>query len=423
MQHAIPVERLGPQGEPMARAVEKCVHCGFCLPTCPTYQVLGEEIDSPRGRIILMKSVLEEDLNLEEALPYIDHCLGCLACVTACPSGVAYNELLMPFRTQAEHRRDHSNTDKAARWLVLETLPYPDRFRLAALAGRMAKPMRTLLPDQFQAMLSLVPDSLPSAPPLPRLYPAKGERRARVALLAGCVQQVLAPEIDWATLRVLANNGVDVLIPDAQGCCGALAMHSGDADRAMQLAKQNLRAFPRDVDAIITNAAGCGSGMHEYPLLFKGTLFEEEANTFSGMVMDISEFLDSLGMNQPPPLPEPIKLAYHDACHLAHAQGITLQPRRLLDSIPNLELVSISEAELCCGSAGTYNLEQPLTARLLGERKARNILASGAQGVVSGNIGCMVQLRTSLASLGQTIPVWHTIEVLDRAYGNGNLLD
>lgn len=420
MQHAIRVEALGPQGEPMARAVEKCVHCGFCLPTCPTYQVLGEEMDSPRGRIILMKSVLEKDLNLEEALPYIDHCLGCLACVAACPSGVAYNELLMPFRAQAEHRRDHSNVDKAARWLVLETLPYPERFRLAALAGRMAKPFRELLPDQFQAMLSLVPDSLPPAQPLPRFYPAKGERRARVALLAGCVQQVLAPEIDWATLRVLVNNGVDVMVPEAQVCCGALAMHSGDAVRAMQLAKHNLRAFPADVDAIISNAAGCGSGMHEYPLLFKGTAFEEEASRFSDMVMDISEFLDSLGINPPRPLPEPVKLAYHDACHLAHAQGITFQPRQLLHSIPNLELVSISEAELCCGSAGTYNLEQPVTARLLGERKARNVLESGAQGVVTGNIGCMVQLRTSLASLGKPIPVWHTIEVLDRAYGNGN---
>ena len=196
-------------------------------------------------------------------------------------------------------------------------------------------------------------------------------------------------------------------------------MHRGDADRAIQLAKHNLHAFPADVDAIISNAAGCGSGMHEYPLLFKGTAFEEEASRFSDMVMDISEFLDSLGINPPPPLPEPVKLAYHDACHLAHAQGITLQPRQLLHSIPNLELVSISEAELCCGSAGTYNLEQPVTARLLGERKARNVLESGAQGVVTGNIGCMVQLRTSLASLGKPIPVWHTIEVLDRAYGNG----
>jgi glycolate oxidase iron-sulfur subunit len=419
MQHAIRVEALGPQGQPMAQAVEKCVHCGFCLPTCPTYQVLGQEMDSPRGRIILMKSVLEKDLNLEEALPYIDHCLGCLACVTACPSGVAYNELLMPFRAQAEHRRDHSSVDKATRWLVLETLPYPERFRLAALAGRMAKPFRALLPDQFQAMLSLVPDSLPPAQPLPHFYPARGERRARVALLAGCVQQVLAPEIDWASLRVLAKNGVDILVPEGQGCCGALAMHRGDADRAIQLAKHNLHAFPADVDAIISNAAGCGSGMHEYPLLFKGTAFEEEASRFSDMVMDISEFLDSLGINPPPPLPEPVKLAYHDACHLAHAQGITLQPRQLLHSIPNLELVSISEAELCCGSAGTYNLEQPVTARLLGERKARNVLESGAQGVVTGNIGCMVQLRTSLASLGKPIPVWHTIEVLDRAYGNG----
>lgn len=420
MQHAIPVEALGSQGESMARAVENCVHCGFCLPTCPTYNVMGEEMDSPRGRIILMKSVLEGDLNLEEALPYIDHCLGCFACVTACPSGVAYDDLLIPFRARAEQRRDNSNLDKAAKWLVLETLPYPDRFRMAVRAGRIAKPVRGLLPDQFQAMLSLLPAFLPDARPLPRFYPARGERRARVALLAGCVQQVLAPQLDWATLRVLANNGVDVLIPETQGCCGALALHSGDADRAMQSAKQNLQAFADDVDAIITNAAGCGSGMHEYPLLFSATPLEEEARAFSDKVMDISEFLDSLGIKPPPPLPEPIKLAYQDACHLAHAQGITIQPRRLLQAIPNIELLAISEAEFCCGSAGTYNLEQPDTARQLGQRKARNIVGSGAQAVVSGNIGCMVQLRTSLASLGHPLPVWHTIEVLDRAYESGN---
>jgi glycolate oxidase iron-sulfur subunit len=377
---------------------------------------MGEEMDSPRGRIILMKSVLEGDLNLEEALPYIDHCLGCFACVTACPSGVAYNDLFIPFRAQAEQRRDNSNLDKAAKWLVLETLPYPDRFRMAVQAGRLARPVRRLLPDPFRAMLSLLPDSLPTPRPLPRYYPARGERRARVALLAGCVQQVLAPQIDWATLRVLANNGVDVVIPETQGCCGALAMHSGDSGRAMGWAKQNLRAFAGDVDVILTNAAGCGSGMHEYPMLFSGTPLEEEARFFSDRVMDISEFLDSLGIKPPAPLPEPLKLAYQDACHLAHAQGITIQPRRLLQTIPNLELVAISESELCCGSAGIYNLEQPDTARQLGERKARNILASGAQGVVSGNIGCMVQLRTSLGSLGHAIPLWHTIEVLDRAY-------
>ena len=416
MQHTIPVESLGSLGEAMGRAVSQCVHCGFCLPACPTYNVLGDEMDSPRGRIILMKSVLEGGLKLEDALLYIDRCLGCLGCVTACPSGVQYGELLSPFRAYAQERRQRPLVEKAARTLMLNTIPHPERFRLAAGAGRLAKPVKAVLPDQFQSMLGLLPESLDAKQPLPEVTPAVGKRRARVALLVGCVQQVVVPQINRATLEVLSKNGVEVVIPPGQGCCGALAMHTGEMKMALSQGRVNLVAFPDDVDAILTNAAGCGSGMKEYELIFHGTEFAEQAKTFAKRVQDVTQFLDNLGLVEPPEIRAPFKLAYQDACHLAHAQGITAAPRRLLGMIPNLEILPIPEAELCCGSAGTYNIEQPELARRLGERKAQNILSTGAQAVASGNVGCMVQIRTHLGNLGLAIPVWHTMEVLSRAY-------
>ncbi len=286
----------------MARAVSTCVHCGFCLPACPTYRALGEEMDSPRGRILLMKNVLEHDLPMEEALPHIDRCLGCLACVTACPSGVAYGDLLTPFRMKAERERKRSLMDRIRRRAVLTTLPYPGRFRLAATTGKLARRMKALVPKPFHAMLDLIPPDLPAARPLPALQPAVGQRRARVALLAGCAQQVLAPEIGWAAIRVLSRAGVEVVVPQNQGCCGALAMHVGEERIAKDLARTNLTAFPEDVDAVITTAAGCGSGMKEYELLFRGTADEAAAERLSHKVKDVCEFLDRLGMPDPPPL-------------------------------------------------------------------------------------------------------------------------
>ncbi len=423
MQHTIPVETLGPLGSAMAGAVEQCVHCGFCLPACPTYTVMKEEMDSPRGRIILMKSVLEGEIQLDEALLYIDRCLGCLGCVTACPSGVPYGDLVTPFRVYAQQRRRRPLAQRALHRLVQETLPNPGRFRLAAQTGRLARPLQGVLPDRLGRLMELLPQDLPPPQPLPVLYPAQGQRRARVALLTGCVQQVLRPAINWATLRVLARNGVEVVIPPAQSCCGALAIHTGEMQEARRLAENNLRVFFKDIDsgsidAVITNAAGCGSGMREYSMLFKGTPLEGQAQEFAARVQDISVFLETLGVVEPPPLPEPLKLAYHDACHLAHAQRVTTAPRHLLESIPNLTLLAIPEADLCCGSAGTYNLEQPETARQLGERKARHILSTGAQAVATGNIGCLVQLRLHLGAAGNGVPVWHTVEILDQAYTN-----
>jgi glycolate oxidase iron-sulfur subunit len=422
MKHTIPVDELGPQGPAMANAVEKCVHCGFCLPTCPTYVVLGEEMDSPRGRIALMKSALEGTLPVESALPYVDRCLGCMACVTACPSGVPYAELLMPFRAMAEEQRSRGFEDRLAHTLARETLPYPGRFRLAAAAGRLAAPLQAALPAKLGAMLSLLPAEVPPARPLPALVPAQGARRARVALLAGCVQQVLAPDINWAAVRVLALNGVEVVIPVEQGCCGSLMMHGGEANAARGLARRNLQAFPADVDAVLTTAAGCGSGMHEYGLLFKGEPEEEAARALAARTKDVSAFLDELGLASPPPaLPRPMRVAYHDACHLAHAQGVTAAPRRLLRSIPDLTLLEVPEAELCCGSAGTYNLEQPAIAAALGRRKAENLRRTNCQAIATGNIGCLVQIGNALRLLGgPALPLYHTLQLLDMAYGGAN---
>jgi glycolate oxidase iron-sulfur subunit len=420
MQHEIPVERLGPLGAPMADAVASCVHCGFCLPTCPTYVVTGEEMHSPRGRIVLMKEVLEGGLALADATPYLDTCLGCLACVTACPSGVAYGDLITPFRMETEAQRARPLGESAMRSAVHATLPHPRRFRAAALAGGLAKPLAGALPQRLRGMLELLPDRLPPAQPLPPLTPAIGPRRARVALLAGCAQQVLAPEIHAATLRVLARNGVEVVVPAGQSCCGALAAHAGVKGQAQDFARRTLRAFAGvlgDVDAVITNAAGCGSGLHEYPLWLTGEPEVADAAAFAARVRDVSVFLAELGPLAVAPLDAPLRVAYHDACHLAHAQGVTAQPRELLRSVPGIELVELDEPELCCGSAGTYNLEQPAIAQRLGERKARHALATAPDVVATGNVGCMTQLRSHLAALGSAVPVLHTMEVLDRAYG------
>jgi glycolate oxidase iron-sulfur subunit len=414
--HEIKTDRLEPQAEEMAAAIEQCIHCGFCLPTCPTYSVLGEEMDSPRGRIFLMKEVLEGNMEVDEAAPFIDCCVGCDACVTACPSGVRYDELITPYRAHAEERRERSLTDRLLRFVLAETLPYPRRFRAAARLGRLARPLRRLAPQRAAAMLELVPERLPEARPLPELHPAEGERRARVALLAGCAQQVLAPDINWATLRVLAANGVEVAIPRAQGCCGALVMHSGQSERAKAHARRNIDAFPSDVDAVVTNAAGCGAGMQEYGLLLKGSDEEGAARALAERTMDVSVFLDELGLKPPPPLPEPLKLAYQDACHLAHAQAVRSAPRKLLGAIPNVELLEPADWQLCCGSAGTYNIEHPEVAGDLGRRKAEALLATGAEAVATGNIGCLTQIQTSLRALGRELPIMHTLQALDRAY-------
>ncbi|MFN3704972.1 MAG: glycolate oxidase subunit GlcF [Thermoflexales bacterium] len=417
MQHQISAQRLGPLGETAAAAVSACVHCGFCLPACPTYQVLGDEMNSPRGRILLMKGVLEGSMSLQQAAPYISQCLGCLACATACPAGVQYGALLTAYRAHTEPKRSRSLSETVTRWLLRLTLPYPSRFRAAATIGQLVGWAGHLLPRELNAMLHLLPGHFPKPVKLKPWYAAVGERRARVALLAGCVQQVLAPHINQATIEVLTANGVEVIVPPQQVCCGALALHTGEMRTALKLARHNLRAFPlEEIDAAIANAAGCGSALKEYGLLLKGTPESSRARMFSEKARDVNEFLDALGLRPPHPLPRPMTVAYHDACHLAHAQGVWGAPRRLLRSIPNVAVVEVPEGEICCGSAGTYNIEHPHIAQQLGERKARNLLRTNADAVATSNIGCIVQIQTHLAQQGSNVPVLHTMELLAMAY-------
>jgi glycolate oxidase iron-sulfur subunit len=419
MLHAISPEKLGPLGRPMTRAIESCVHCGFCLAACPTYQELGQEMDSPRGRIVLMKEVLEGTLDWAAAQPHVDRCLGCLACEPACPSGVPYRDLISPFRALAREKFQRPAGEKLARWLSARTVPHPSRFRFAVTTGNLAKAFAPLMPSALKPMMELLPTTLPPKQTWPEITPARGERRARVALLAGCAQQVLDPDINTATIEVLARNGVEVVVPRAQGCCGGLAWHTGDLEAARDFARRNLNAFPADVDAVITNAAGCGSAMHEYHLILADTPDAARAETFRHRVVDVSVFLARLGLGERPKGSNaPLKVAYHDACHLVNAQGVRREPRDLLRAIPGLQLLELANAHLCCGSAGSYNMDQPAIAASLGEQKARAVNATGAGVVASGNIGCLTQLRVHLARLGSPIRIRHTMQVLRDAYNS-----
>lgn len=417
MLHSIPTAQYGAHGRAMAHAIEACVHCGFCLPACPTYRVLGQEMDSPRGRIVLMKAVLEGGLSWQAAQPHIDRCLGCLACEPACPSGVPYRDLISPFRGLAHTRFTRSAGDRLRRMVAARVLPYPARFRTAVRLGRAASSFAAVLPAWLRPMLRLLPDAVPSARRWPVTTPADGKRRARVAVLVGCAQQVLDPDITAAALDVLSRNGVEVMVPGQQACCGGLAWHAGEPDVARQLARRALDAFPSDLDAIVTTAAGCGSAMREYDLVLAGTPDEDRARTFGRRVVDVSVFLDRLGLSAAPPdRGRRQRVAYHDACHLAHAQGVSREPRKLLASIPGVDLLELADPHVCCGSAGTYNMDQPDIAATLGAGKARAVIAAQADIVASGNIGCLMQLRTHLSRLGSTLPARHTVQVLRDAY-------
>jgi len=416
MLHELDPAKLGSHGENISQAISSCVHCGFCLPTCPTYQLLGEEENSPRGRIFLMKEVLEGELQPAEIASSIDQCLGCSACMTACPSGVNYDQLLTGYR-HLKHQRTRGWMERLRDAMVHSTLPYPTRFRWAIRLGRLFKPFARLVPATIRPMMELLPDRLPAKLTWPELSQVDGKRRGRVALLTGCAQDVLAPRITRAAISVLVRNGIEVVIPPEQGCCGALAWHAGRLQVAADFAARLVEKMPKDVDAVLTTAAGCGSTLKEYAHVTHGSPGAEQGRWMQEHVRDICEYLDAIGPLPTVGLPRLMRVAYHDACHLLHAQKIAQAPRRLLSKINNLQLIELPSAGSCCGSAGSYNIEQPQLAEVLGRDKAREILKSHVHAVATGNIGCMVQVQRHLnESSSSPPPVWHTIEVLERAY-------
>lgn len=405
--------------------LEKCIHCGLCTSHCPTYLELGSELDSPRGRIHLMRGVAEGRIGwTAEVVRHLDLCLECRACETACPSGVPYARLLEAAREEIArvHRRPWRER-LILRALRDGLLPYPARMRLALLplrlTGSFGRRAARLLSRELGRMASLVGE-LPGSPrrfALPPLVPAEGKRRYRVALLAGCVGSVLFARANWATAQVLAVNGCEVVIPPGQGCCGALHLHSGAREAAREFARRNLEAFrPADFDAIVTNAAGCGSTLKEYRELFEGEPEAGAAGAFSEKAVDVSAFLAQAGL-VPARRAVPWRVAYHDACHLAHGQGVRSEPRKLLREVPGLDLVELEESEVCCGSAGLYNLLQPEMAERLLERKVGYILRTGAQAIATGNPGCLMQIAKGLRDRGADLPVLHPVEILAVAYG------
>jgi glycolate oxidase iron-sulfur subunit len=409
---------------PSADLLADCVHCGFCLPSCPTYVLWGEEMDSPRGRIYLMGEGLAGEPMTESMAGHFDACLGCFACVTACPSGVQYDKLLGATRAQVERRFDRGWRDRLLRAGIFALFPYPRRLRLArgplrayqaTRLGRLVdKPLRRLAP-RLAAMPTLAP------PPtrrqrVPARTPAVGPRRGVVGMLLGCVQREFFPAVNAATARVLAAEGYDVVAPPGQGCCGALSAHTGREPAAQRFARRLIATFEAaGVEQVVVNSAGCGSAMKEYAdLLADDPDWADRARAFVDRVVDVTEFLARIE----PVAPRhdlAVTVAYHDACHLGHAQGIRSQPRRLLADIPGLQMREIDEPDLCCGSAGVYNILEPEPAAELGERKARNVLATGADLLVTGNPGCLMQIATSARRLGGSITPVHTIEVLDAA--------
>jgi glycolate oxidase iron-sulfur subunit len=410
---------------PSNEIIEKCVHCGFCLPVCPTYVLWGQEMDSPRGRIYLMKLASDGAAEMNEKwVSHIDSCLGCMACMTACPSGVDYGKLIEATRAQIERNTERSRGEKLHRRFMFETFTRPDRLRqmwlpllvyqksgLQAVVRGLG--LLKLLPKKMQTMEALLP-KLGAREAVAEVTPAVGTKRRRVGLLLGCVQREFLSQVNAATARVLAAEGCEVVAPGEQPCCGALLVHAGEEAAAVALAKRTIDAFERaDVETVVTNAAGCGSNVKEYGHLLRDEPgYGERARVFAAKCKDVSEVLAEM---EPRAKRSGLKLrvAFHDSCHLQHAQGVRSQPRSLLSKIPWLELVEIPEAAICCGSAGIFNLVQPDAANALGDRKAGLIEPLKADVVATGNPGCILQMQAALARRGQKTPVLHTIQLLD----------
>jgi glycolate oxidase iron-sulfur subunit len=395
--------------------LRSCVHCGMCTATCPTYQVLGDELDSPRGRIYLIKDMLEAGRPADaETVKHIDRCLSCLACMTTCPSGVHYMHLVDHARAHIEATYKRPFTERMLRNMLAAILPYPRRFRLALLGAKIAKPFAKLIPDaRLRAMLAMAPKTIPpvSRNDDPQTFPATGPRKMRVALMTGCAQKALNTDINNATIRLLTRLGCEVVIAAGQGCCGALTHHMGKESQAHDSAAANIRAFlaAGELDAIVINTSGCGTTVKDYGHMFRNDPIAADAAKVASLACDVSELLTRLGL--PPGPAQNLKVAYHAACSLQHGQQIKTAPKDLLKQA-GFTVVEPADSHLCCGSAGTYNLLQPAISAELKSRKVATLMAKAPDVIAAGNIGCMMQIGS-----GTNTPVVHTVELLDWATG------
>ncbi len=395
-----------------------CVHCGFCTATCPTYQVLGDELDSPRGRIYLIKDMLEQGRPADEkTVKHIDRCLSCLACMTTCPSGVHYMHLVDHAREYIERTYRRPLSDRVLRWVLAKVIPHPTRFRLALLGAKIGRPFAFLMPDaRLRAMLAMAPKVIPpvSRNDDPQVFSAKGAPRMRVALMTGCAQKALNTDINDATIRLLTRLGCEVVIAKGQGCCGALTHHMGKADEAHATAARTIAAFMAEkrgagLDAVVINTSGCGTTVKDYGHMFREGPLAGDAAAVAGMALDVSELLVKLGV--PEGGAKGLRIAYHAACSLQHGQQIKTAPKDLLKRA-GFEVVEPADSHLCCGSAGTYNLLQPVISGQLKARKVQTLEAKRPDVIAAGNIGCMMQIGS-----GTSVPVVHTVELLDWATG------
>jgi glycolate oxidase iron-sulfur subunit len=402
------------------KVIRKCVHCGFCTATCPTFALLGEENDSPRGRIYLIKDMLENDRPADaETVKHVDRCLSCLSCMTTCPSGVNYMHLVDHARAHIQATYKRPMMDRLMRWMLGVILPHPTRFRLALQGAKLAKPFAAVFPKRFHAMFAMAPATLPprGSSDRPAIHPARGPLRMRVALLTGCAQRVLDPAINEATIRVLTRHGAEVVVIAGVGCCGALQHHMGQEDASHAMAAGNIRAFmaekqARGLDHIVINTSGCGTTLKDYGFMLReDPHLAADAAAVSTMSRDISEILVALAIEpNGPPVPK-LRVAYHSACSLQHGQKVTTAPMAVLRKA-GYEVVGVPEGHICCGSAGTYNLLQPEIAGQLKARKVANIASTRPDVIAAGNIGCIVQIAS-----GINVPVVHTIQLVDWATG------
>ncbi|KAA0699613.1 glycolate oxidase iron-sulfur subunit [Neorhizobium sp. P12A] len=424
MQTNFTAEQLAdPDVAESEKILRKCVHCGFCTATCPTYVTLGNELDSPRGRIYLIKDMLENGRPADtEVVTHIDRCLSCLACVTTCPSGVDYMHLVDHARAHIENTYQRPFMDRLTRGILAAVLPYPGRFRLALNLARLGRPLKGLLKGMpalkpFVAMLDLAPRSVPAPSSFssPGLHPAEGPKHGRVAILTGCAQPVLDPNINAATIRLLTRLGIEVVAPEGEGCCGSLVHHMGRKEQALESARSNVDVWTREIDnggldAIIITASGCGTTIKDYGHMLRlDPAYAEKAAKISALAKDVTEYLATLDL--PTHLPRGITVAYHSACSMQHGQRITGLPKQLLKAAGFI-VRDPAEGHLCCGSAGTYNIMQPEISAELKARKIRNIEATKPDIIATGNIGCITQIAT-----GTDIPILHTVELLDWIYG------